>query len=149
MMDETKYQIHNQGPTPGQIIGDHATVHQYLIEDFVTIARLLTLPAKDEHDQTIIVAAVQQWFANQSDWLLILDNADDSQLVTAFLPTGNTGHLLLTTREQAWGAVARNFTVTKMDETEGVLFLLRRANILKSLDALLSEASSTQQATAA
>ena len=108
----------------------NATSRETLIEGFVTIARLLALPAKDEQDQTMIVAAVQQWLANHSDWLLILDNADDSQLVTEFFPTGNTGHILLTTREQGWGAVARNFTVKKMDETEGVLFLLRRANIL-------------------
>ena len=127
----------------------NATARETLIEGFVTIARLLALPAKDEHDQTMIVAAVQQWLANQSDWLLIMDNADDLQLVTEFFPTGNTGHLLLTTREQGWGAVARNFTVKKMDETEGVLFLLRRANVLKSPDAPLSEASSAQQATAA
>ena len=127
----------------------NATARETLIEGFVTIARLLALPAKDEQDQTIIVAAVQQWLTNHTEWLLILDNADDLQLVTKFFPTGNTGHLLLTTREQAWGAVACNFTVKKMDETEGVLFLLRRANILKSPDAPLSQASSAQQATAA
>ena len=127
----------------------NATARETLIEGFVAIARLLALPAKDEQDQTMIVAAVQQWLANHTEWLLILDNADDLQLVMEFLPTGNTGHLLLTTREQAWGSVARNFTVKKMDETEGVLFLLRRANILKSPDAPLSQASSAQQATAA
>ena len=97
----------------------------------------------------MIVAAVQQWLANHTEWLLIIDNADDLKLVTEFLPTGNTGHLLLTTREQGWGSVARNFTVKKMDETKGVLFLLRRANIFSSPDAPLSEASSAQQATAA
>ena len=127
----------------------NATARETLIEGFVTIARLLALPAKDEQDQTMIVAAVQHWLANQSGWLLILDNADNSQLVTAFVPTGNTGHILLTTREQGWGAAARNFPVTKMDETEGVLFLLRRANVLKSPLAPLSAASSAEQATAA
>ena len=127
----------------------NATSRETLIEGFVTIARLLALPAKDEQDQTIIVAAVQQWLTNHSEWLLILDNADDLQLVTEFFPTGNTGHILLTTREQGWGSVARNFTVKKMDETEGVLFLLRRANVLTSPLAPLSEASSAEQATAA
>ena len=127
----------------------NATSRETLIEGFVTIARLLALSAKDEHDQTIIVAAVQQWLTKHSDWLLIMDNADDSRLATEFFPTGETGHILFTTREQAWGAVARNFTVEKMDETEGVLFLLRRANILTSPDAPLSEASSAQQTTAA
>ena len=127
----------------------NATSRGTLIDGFVTIARLLTLPAKDEQDQTMIVAAVQQWLTNQSEWLLILDNADDSTKVTEFLPTGENGHILLTTREQAWGAIAHNFTVKKMDETEGVLVLLRRANILTSPLAPLSEASSVQQATAA
>ncbi len=127
----------------------NATSRETLIEGFVTIARLLSLPAKDEQDQSIIVVAVQQWLATHSNWLLILDNADDSQLVTEFLPTGNTGHLLLTTREQAWGVIARNFIVKKMDETEGILFLLRRANVLKSPLAPISEASSAEQTTAA
>src|SRR6266536_5902611 len=44
----------------------NATARETLIEGFVTIARLLALPAKDEQDQTMIVAAVQHWLANQS-----------------------------------------------------------------------------------
>jgi hypothetical protein len=130
-------------------IGVNATSRETLIEGFVNIARLLALPTKDEHDQNRTVASVQQWLATHTDWLLIMGNADDSTLVTEFLPPGDTGHILLTTREQAWGLVARTFEVEKMDETEGILFLLRRAKILNSPSTPLSEASCADQVKAA
>src|SRR6266566_3030647 len=131
------------------ILWVNATFRETLIEGFVNIARLLALPAKDEHDQNIMVAIVQQWLANHNEWLLIMDNADDSILVTEFLPRGDNGHILLTTREQAWGSVAHNFAVKKMAEIEGILFLLRRAKVLNSPYTPLSEISSAEQASAA
>ncbi len=127
----------------------NAATRETLIEGFLTIARLLALPAKDEQDQRMAVAAVQHWLSTHDQWLLILDNADDASLTSEFLPTGHTGHILLTTREPAWGPVAQSFEVEKMSKIEGILFLLRRTKILTYPDALLSEASSTDQARAA
>ncbi|HLX58577.1 MAG TPA: tetratricopeptide repeat protein [Ktedonobacteraceae bacterium] len=127
----------------------NAAARETLIHDFIEIARLLGLPEKDEQDQNKAVAAVKQWFTGHNRWLLIMDNADDFSLTSEFLPAGDNGHILLTTREQAWGSVAYNLEVEKMDETEGILFLLRRAKILKSPDAPLSEVSHADQDTAA
>jgi tetratricopeptide (TPR) repeat protein len=123
----------------------NATSRETLIESFVNVARLLALPAQDEHDQHITVAAVQQWFATHTQWLLMLDNADDSTLASAFLPTGDHGHILLTTRERAWGSIAHSFEVEKMAQTEGMLFLFRRAKVLRSSAVPLSEASKADQ----
>ncbi|MFL5664686.1 MAG: tetratricopeptide repeat protein [Ktedonobacteraceae bacterium] len=127
----------------------NATSRETLIEGFINIALLLALPTKNERDQNITVTIVHQWLANHTDWLLIMDNADDSTLVTEFLPPRDNGHILLTTREPAWGSVARSFAVEKMDEIEGMLFLLRRAKILTSPSTPLSEASRADQVKAA
>jgi len=80
-----------------------AASRETLIESFVTLARLLALPATDEHDPNRTVTAVQHWLTHHTQWFLILDNADDSTLVRECLPRGDHGHILLTTRERAWG----------------------------------------------
>lgn len=111
-----------------------------LISDFVTLATLLGLPEQNEQDQNIVVAAVKRWLVHHTGWLLILDNADDLELVAEFLPTGDNGHILLTTRAQATGSIAPSITVEKMEYDEGILLLLRRAKLLAP-DALLEQVS--------
>jgi NB-ARC domain len=111
-----------------------------LISDFVTIAHLLNLPEQQEQEQPRVVEAVKRWFQEHSDWLLILDNADDLAIVRDFLPSDGKGHILLTTRAQAMGRIAQHIEVEKMEPEEGALFLLHRATLLDS-DAPLDAAS--------
>jgi tetratricopeptide (TPR) repeat protein len=111
-----------------------------LISDFVKVAALLKLPEKDEQDQNVVVLVVKRWLTEHGVWLLILDNADDLEMVAEFLPTENQGHIILTTRAQSTGKVARSLEVEKMDLEEGSLLLLRRANVLTP-DAALAQAS--------
>jgi tetratricopeptide (TPR) repeat protein len=127
------------------ILWVNAASLQTLIEGLVSIARLVEVAVKDEPDQRVIVEAARQWLATHEGWLLILDNADDLQLASDFLPTTGKGHLLLTTRTAATGSVAQSFPVEKLDEAEGVLFLLRRAKILTTADASASQASPGEQ----
>ncbi len=124
-----------------------AAARDTLIADFVTIAALLHLPEKDERDQTRVVAAVKDWLAQHAGWLLILDNADDVELARTFLPAQGKGHILLTTRAQATGAVAEPIAVEKMDQDEGMLLLLRRARV-PAADALPDKASEADRTTA-
>src|SRR5205823_2267410 len=81
-----------------------AATRDLLISSFVTLAALLYLPEHDATDQTLTVEAVKRWLTTHDGWLLILDNADDPTMVAEFLPMGQTGHILLTTRAQAMGA---------------------------------------------
>jgi len=115
--------------------------------DFVTIASLLDLPEKQEQDQHKIVVAVKRWFQEHTDWLLILDNADDIAMVQGFIPLGSKGHILLTTRAHATGRIAKRIEVEKMDPDEGAIFLLHRAKLLDP-DASLETATRTEQDTA-
>src|SRR6185503_17235578 len=65
---------------------------------YAAIAALLDLPEKDSQEQAKVTEAVKRWLEQNEGWLLVLDNADDPAMVTPFLPQGNTGHLLLTSR---------------------------------------------------
>jgi tetratricopeptide (TPR) repeat protein len=124
----------------------NATEPVTLKEGFVQIARVLQLPIKEEHDQNLVVEVVKQWLANHGGWLLILDNADDLNLASEFLPPVGKGHILLTTRDAATGSLA-NFVVDKMDKRESMELLLQRAKLLPA-HAPLSQANEADQTTA-
>ncbi len=114
------------------ILWGRADTREALISTFVNIAYLLDLPQKNEKDQMDIVKAVKRWLMDRSHWLLILDNIDELVLVKEFIPPAFRGHLLLTTRAQAMGGLARKLDVKVMTSEVGALLLLRRAGLLAS-----------------
>ena len=118
-----------------------------LLTDFVSIARFLQLPEKDEPNQILIVDAIKQWFQQHEEWLLLFDNIEDITAVNAFCPTAGKGHVLITTRAQATGTIAIPCEVEPMDLQEGVQFLLQRVKLL-SPDLPLDQVES-QERTAA
>jgi hypothetical protein len=95
----------------------------------VAIARTLYLPAKDAAEQKFIIAAVKNWLATHSHWLLILDNVDEVKIVAELmaLATENERHIVLTTRAQMTEPFAPAVVIQEMARNEGVAFLLRRA----------------------
>ena len=117
-----------------------AASQETLTADIVALARMLRLPGRESQDEMQIVAAVKRWLTREQGWLLILDNADDLTLVEDVLPTEAAGHVIVTTRTQATGTLAENLAVAKLEQAEGILFLLRRAKLLAS-DAPLDNAS--------
>jgi nucleoside phosphorylase/tetratricopeptide (TPR) repeat protein len=124
-----------------------ADTRESLVSGYVAIAGLLNLPEKDEQDQTKTVQSVIRWFETHTEWLLILDNADDLVQVYEFLPLKLGGHLLLTTRAQATGTRALRIEVDSMPQDVGALFLLRRAKLI-AIDAKLTDADTADVATA-
>jgi hypothetical protein len=126
-----------------------ADSHETLVADFVAIARLLSLPEQAAQDQVQIVAATKRWLEQHAGWLLILDNADELSMLTDFLSGSGQGHMLLTTRAQATGKLAQSISVEKMELSEGMQLLLRRAKLLdpdEPLDSLsAAERKSAQQ----
>lgn len=107
-----------------------ADSYKSLVSDFVRLAVLLNLPEKDEPDSTQVTNAVKLWLQTHSRWLLILDNADDLDIVYDFLPMVGEGHILLTTRSSATGTSIKGIELEKMGREEGTLFLLRRAKLI-------------------
>ena len=126
-----------------------ATAHsrEALVSAYLTIASLLKLPECDAKDRALAVDAVKRWLSSQEGWLLILDNANDLGTAREFIPQGKNGHVILTTRARAVGAVARVVKIKTMDTEEGGLFLLRRAKYVAE-NAALDFASKADQANA-
>ncbi len=124
-----------------------ADSRETLVADFVALARLLSLPGQEAQNQTLIVEAVKRWLAQNEGWLLILDNADELPLLKDFLPGEGKGHMLLTTRAHATGKIAESLVVEKLELSEGMQLLLRRAKLLDS-DGPLDNASRTVRAQA-
>ena len=116
-----------------------ADSREALVSSYVTIAGLLKLPEFIAKEQSLAVDAVQRWLGSHDGWLLIFDNADDLGMARAFIPPGKNGHVMLTTRARATGAVARLVEIQEMGTEEGALFLLRRATCIAQ-DAVLEAA---------
>ncbi|GCE07072.1 FxSxx-COOH system tetratricopeptide repeat protein [Dictyobacter aurantiacus] len=98
-----------------------------IISSFVSIATFLQLPASQQPDQNKVVSAVRNWLDTHCDWLLVLDNVEDLEMLKGFLPTANRGTLLLTTQRNTVGTLALSMEVPQMPLEESVLFLLQRA----------------------
>jgi predicted ATPase len=114
---------------------------------YATIARVLELPEAGTQDQTLAVKAARRWLSSHQDWLLILDNADDLEMTLEFMPSGNNGHVILTTRAWATGPIARRLDIEKMKSDDGALLLLRRSKYIAE-NAPLEAAVESDQARA-
>ncbi len=117
-----------------------ADSRETLITEMRKLARSLDLPEEDEKDPNRIVSAVRDWLAAYPNWLLILDNVEDLNLVTWFMPLQPLGAVLLTTRLQTTEPIALALTVETMPKEVGALLLLRRTKRLAP-DAPLDVAS--------
>lgn len=120
-----------------------------LVSDYLIIAALLNLSERNEQDQRKVVNAVIRWFDTHDNWLLILDNADDLEMVREFIPSSGKGHVLLTTRTHSTGTIAGRIELDIMTVEEGMLFLLRRIKRIRGSAPLESAPESIRSQTRA
>lgn len=97
-----------------------------LASDYAGLAKELGLPEKDEKDQKITVKAVRSALARRGRWVLIFDNARGPDDIKDYLPAGNSGHVLVTSRNAAFRGIAHALPVLAMKAGEAVEFLLKR-----------------------
>ncbi|HUT75147.1 MAG TPA: FxSxx-COOH system tetratricopeptide repeat protein [Armatimonadota bacterium] len=97
-----------------------------LASEYASLAGPLGLPEKDATDQREIVEAVRRWLDKRDGWLLVFDNAAEPTDLQGCLPQGAGGHVIITSRNLAWGAVARPLQVKVWKPAESVKFLLKR-----------------------
>ncbi|MEL6225241.1 MAG: NB-ARC domain-containing protein, partial [Cyanobacteria bacterium J06627_8] len=108
------------------------------------LAQDLGLTQTQESEQAAVIQAVKRWLSTHQDWLLVLDNADNLNLVRDWLSLKKYGHLLLTTRVSETRPLAERIEIQKLSPEEGAVFLLRRAAFMPA-QGQLSEASEENQ----
>lgn len=121
------------------VLWAQAETSEALTSSYCSIAELLELPQREDSESEHIVSALRDWLRTHQGWLLILDNVDELAWVRTFLPPLPGGHVLLTTRAQAMGRLARSLEVESLPAEQGILFLLRRTGLLAT-DAGLEQA---------
>ncbi|MGW1025282.1 FxSxx-COOH system tetratricopeptide repeat protein [Streptomyces sp. NPDC002577] len=68
-------------------------------------------------------------------WLLVFDNADDPAQLTRYFPSAGSGHILVTSRNQAWAQHGASLAVDVFLREESVEHLTRRAPALSPAEA--------------
>lgn len=98
------------------------------------IDNTLQLDARDACDQVgaavaegeLPTLAFKRWLDRQdATWLLVFDNAESAQTLHRHLPQGSH-HVLITSRDPAWGGVARPIELAVWSEDHGADFLAER-----------------------
>ena len=68
-------------------------------------------------------------------WLLVYDNADDPEALLPYFPNGTSGHILVTSRNQAWARHGASLGIEVFLREESVEHLTRQAPGLSTEDA--------------
>src|SRR5512134_887494 len=97
-----------------------------LAGDCTALARALDLHEKDAREQAIIIEAVRRWLETHGRWLLVYDNAEDRKVVRDALPRAPTGHILITSRNPAWGGIAQALPLDRWPREDSIRFLRER-----------------------
>jgi len=105
-----------------------ADSREAIISSYATLAEVLDLPEKDAKEQNFIVSAVLRWLEDNSGWLLVFDNADETRLLEDYIPINHKGHILLTSRAQVFDklGISKQVQLEKMPPDEAKVFLLKR-----------------------
>ncbi len=96
--------------------------------DYAALATEQKLFPTEVTDQKALVAAAKGWLQRSPNWLLVLDNSPNPGAVRDYLPSRVAGHVLITSRDPNWGALAKPVEVEVFTPEDARAFLLRRAN---------------------
>ncbi|HEY7418432.1 MAG TPA: FxSxx-COOH system tetratricopeptide repeat protein, partial [Ktedonobacteraceae bacterium] len=119
-----------------RVIWINAQSRETIVTDVGKLARELNTPGCDDKDQAIMLNGFLRWLGRQQRWLLLFDNVEDLSLLQEYIPEGNQGHILLTTRQQAVSGEIRRISIDEMDPETGGYFLLKRAKKIEADAAL-------------
>ncbi len=97
-----------------------------LLDDYALMATSLKLPGWDSGDPNLMAEAARNFLETQSRWLLVFDNAQNSEDLMPHLPHGGGGHVIITSRNPSWGNLARPLEVARFERPESIEFLCKR-----------------------
>jgi tetratricopeptide (TPR) repeat protein len=92
-------------------------------------ASVLDLPEKEAREDAAKIEAALRWLEDHPTWLMILDNVDDGDAVTAvtkLMARLKGGHVIVTARAANFPASIRRLELDVLDEGPATEFLLER-----------------------
>ena len=95
-------------------------------EDLVALGmelRILSHPA----DVEASVGEVTRWLSSHDRWLLLFDNAENAESIRLLLPNTCPGHVIITSRAQAWAGIASPIVLHMLPPDVARAVLLNRA----------------------
>lgn len=100
-----------------------------LKSQYSDLAQKLGLRKRNESSQRIEaeIEAVRDWLETHDRWLLVFDNVQNPNDVDDLLPYLSKGHIIVTSRHQKWGSVAKKLLLKKFPRSESIDFLLERS----------------------
>ena len=123
----------------------HAEEAATLTADFAALAVELKLTEEKVSEPGILVKVVRRWLSQgPAPWLLIFDNAQTVKDIRDYIPPGNAGHVIITSRNPNWRSIGSTLSLDVLDRDEAVSFLLGRtgsteANAAATLADLLGD----------
>jgi hypothetical protein len=85
------------------------------------LARRLALP--ELRDQDAQLGVLFDELGRRERWLLIYDNAEQPRDLAPYRPPAGDGHVVVTSRNPAWGAMATPLLVEVLPRAEAIAFL--------------------------
>jgi tetratricopeptide (TPR) repeat protein len=108
-----------------------ATSPQALDIDLAQLTSLLYLREGNDRNREVQIKATLGWFETRRRWLIIADNADTEEAVSAIrhrLQPKLAGFVLITSRFSEWPVSTSALALSVFTSTDGTRFLLNRAN---------------------
>ncbi|WP_152991438.1 FxSxx-COOH system tetratricopeptide repeat protein [Frankia sp. R43] len=81
-------------------------------------------------------AAALDSLRHRDRWLLVFDNAVRPEDINHWIPGGSHGHILVTSRNPTWGAIASRVAVDVLPQSEALALLQMRIPNLEKQDAI-------------
>jgi tetratricopeptide (TPR) repeat protein len=97
-----------------------------LLSDYAQLAPKLYPESGPVADLNAARDAVKAWLQQNEKWLLIFDNAQNPEAIKDFMPGDGPGHVIITSRSQEWGQLAKEFPIRIFEREESVNFILDR-----------------------
>lgn len=126
------------------ILWIRAETSELLHADFQMLTNNLPVPEPQEQVPQQRIDAIKHWLSNHVGWLLVFDDVKDLSIINKLLPTGCTGHILITAQLQSLGTLAHQVEIGSLLPNDALLFLLRRAKHIPH-NALLQTASDAER----
>lgn len=75
--------------------------------------------------QTVRIMTIRSWLENESNWLLVFDNARNPTDILGYLPHLERGHVLITSRNPVWKNTAEVIDINVFKRRESITLLKR------------------------